>query len=81
MLKIRTQLGRALRYQALVGAGRSVGHFDDSAKDLSGPATRTDIKSSVTIRSSRREGTITPRLRVEIDPATGGYRGVIDDAS
>ena len=33
VLKIDSQLGRALRYQSSIGTERTVGHFDDSAKD------------------------------------------------
>lgn len=80
MLKIRTQLGRVLRYQSTLGAERVAGHFDDAAKDLAGPPSRAGrergrdavIKSSDAQRARRM-------LMARVDPETGAITGYFAD--
>lgn len=81
MLKVRSQLGPALKYQAMFGASRTVGHFDHGASDLAGPPTQADVLSGDTQQTRRAKliGGPLPAFQFEIDPVTGGIRGVASE--
>lgn len=76
MLKINTQLGRALRYQSAIGSERHVGHFDDGARDLAGPSTRLHREARP---APARTNSTTRQMMVRRDPATGSYVGYYSD--
>lgn len=81
MLKINSQLGRALRYQSTLAAERIVGHFDDAAKDLAGPPGRTS-REALSVRTVDARSTKTVARRqplARIDPATGSVVGYFPD--
>lgn len=77
MLKIKSQLGRALRYQSTLAVERTVGHFDDAAKDLAGPPSRAYREAlnmrDVDVRSAQVAATRQPLAR--IDSATNSIVG------
>lgn len=79
MLKIHSQLGRALRFQEAFGSERTAGHFDDSAKDFAGPPTtypyeRTDARSAV-----RKVDVPRRKLMARVDPVSGSLVGYFSD--
>lgn len=80
MLKIRSQLSRALQYQATIGAERRMGHFDDSAKDLAGPDAAQYRDTARDRRASRSE-VVVRKLRTRRDPVTGSWVGYYADDS
>lgn len=79
MLKINSQLGRALRYQSSIGAERLVGHFDDGARDLAGPPGGI-YREALSVRNvKRRDVPNTRRLMARVDPATKSIVGFFSD--
>lgn len=79
MLKIHSQLGRALRYQSAVGTERLVGHFDDGAKDLAGPSGGQYREVRTTRLMKRRDESGVRQMRARIDPTTGSIVGYFAD--
>lgn len=79
MLKIRSQLDRALRYQTALGTERVVGHFDDSAKDLAGPPSKAPYREPLRDRKAQPIGTVATKMRTRRDPATGCWVGYYAD--
>lgn len=75
MLKIHSQLNRALRYQAMLGAERAVGHFDDAAKDLVGPPNKTLYREPIKDRKVIPIGSPVTNLRMRRDDKTGSWIG------
>jgi len=73
MLKVRTQLGRTLRYQAELGTERQLGHFDDAAADLMGPSGDQRYQEALSSRRAETTGSIPRNLRAKRDPATGSW--------
>lgn len=71
MLKINSQLGRTLRYQAELGTERQLGHFDDTAADLMGPPTIVGIKPFKG-SGTKSSGSIPSNLRAKRD-STGNW--------
>lgn len=79
MLKIHGQLGRSLRYQSAIGTERTMGHFDDSVKDLAGPPSLVSREAlSVRVVNARKLPT-TRQLMARIDPATNSIVGYFSD--
>jgi hypothetical protein len=81
MLKIKSQLNRALVYQSVLGAERVMGHFDDSAKDLAGPPASSSYRESWKERKPTSSRTIVTRMRARKDPVTGSWVGYYDEKS
>lgn len=80
MLKVKTQLSRALQYQAVIGGVRGTGHFDDSAKDQVGPPSRGMQRLAPEERRVVSIGSTTPNLKVKIDPDTGDFVSYFETA-
>ena len=80
MLKINSQLKRALRYQAVIGSERNIGHFDDGAKDLAGPPPRNALNDVSRLRRAKPMGVVTDDVMISIDPVSGGYIAVVIEA-
>jgi len=79
MLKIRSQLGRSLRYQSAIGTERTMGHFDDSVKDLAGPPSLAS-REPLSVRAVKaRELPSTRQLLARIDPTTNSVVGYFSD--
>jgi hypothetical protein len=79
MLKIQSHLGRALRYQSAICAERTVGHFDDSAKDLAGPPSKY-VREPLSVRTvEARLLPSTRNLMARVDPATKSIVGYFSD--
>lgn len=80
MLKIRSQLDRALRYQTALGTERAVGHFDDSAKDFVGePPSKVQYREPLKDRKAQLVGTVVSNMRARRDPASGCWIGYYVD--
>jgi hypothetical protein len=79
MLKIDGQLSRVLRYQSAIGTERNVGHFDDCAKDFTGPPAGRH-KEALSVRAvESRALPNARRLMARIDPATNSIVGYFSD--
>lgn len=79
MLKIHGQLGRSLRYQSAIGTERTMGHFDDSVKDLAGPPSLVSREALSVREVNARRLPTTRQLMARIDPTTNSIVGYFSD--
>ena len=79
MLKIRSQLNRALQYQTVLGTERAVGHFDDSAKSFTGEPNNGQYREPLKDRKAHLNETVPNRMRVRRDAASGCWVGYYAD--
>lgn len=79
MLKIRSQLNRALQYQTALGTERAVGHFDDSAKNFTGEPKNGQYREPLKNRKAQLSGAVPNRMRVRRDEASGCWVGYYAD--
>ena len=75
MLKIRSQLNRALSYQTVLGTERVTNHFDDSAKDLAGPPSKAPYREPLRERTVQPIGSTVNNMRARRDPVTNSWVG------